>query len=105
MKVIYNVTVSVDVPVSEDWLDWMKNVHIPDVMATGKFLEAKISKVIGEEEGGKTYAVQYLCSCMEVYEEYRNEFANELQEDHTKRYGKHTAAFRTLLLVHESYSI
>lgn len=105
MKVIYNVTVSVDLPICEEWLDWMKNVHIPDVMATGMFLEAKISKVLGEEEGGKTYAIQYLCESMELYEEYQARCAPALQADHTKKYGSRTAAFRTLLLVHESYSV
>ena len=105
MKVIYNVTVSVDVDVSEDWLDWMKNVHIPDVMSTGMFEEARISKVLGEEEGGKTYAIQYLCGSMEVYEKYQRECAPRLQADHMKRYGNKTAAFRTLLHVHESYKV
>lgn len=103
MQVIYNVTVSVDLDAVDEWLDWMKKVHIPDVMKTEQFLEAKISKVLGHEEGGKTYAIQYLCESMEVYENYQKEFALALQADHTKRFGQKTAAFRTLLNVHETY--
>ncbi len=103
MKVIYNVTVSVDVDASHEWLEWMKQKHIPEVMETGMFLEAKISKVLGEESGGKTYAIQYLCESMEIYEIYQRKCAPSLQADHTKKYGNKTAAFRTLLVVHESY--
>lgn len=103
MQVIYNVTVSVDEDICEEWLTYMKELHIPDVMKTGQFIESKISKVIGHEEGGKTYAVQYLCANMETYDKYKNDFAPNLQADHTKKFGTKTAAFRTLLHVHKSF--
>ncbi len=104
MQVIYNVTVSVDIGVSDAWLKWMKEVHVPEVMETGFFLESKISKVLGHEEGGKTFAIQYLCESMEVYDRYQKEKAPALQADHTNKYGKSTVAFRTLLHVHQSFS-
>ena len=50
--ILYNVTVSIDPAVSSDWLEWMRSTHIPDVMATGCFVESRISRVQGEEEGG-----------------------------------------------------
>ncbi len=103
MQVIYNVTVSVDIHVSEEWLNWMQELHIPEVMNTGIFLESKISRVLGHEEGGITYAVQYLCPSMSEYERYQAEFALALQDDHMKRFGRFTAAFRTLLQVHKDF--
>ena len=42
MKVIYNVTVSIDYGASARWLDWMKRTHIPDVMKTGMFFRGQI---------------------------------------------------------------
>ena len=48
---LYNVTVSIDKSIKEDWVSWMKKKHIPDVMNTGCFLEARIARVHGEEEG------------------------------------------------------
>ena len=35
--IIYNVTVSVEESIKKDWLTWMQDVHIPEVMATGIF--------------------------------------------------------------------
>ena len=32
--IIYNVTVGVDKSIEADWLAWMKEVHIPDVIKT-----------------------------------------------------------------------
>ncbi|MEQ9302638.1 MAG: DUF4286 family protein, partial [Marinoscillum sp.] len=35
--ILYNITVNVQEGVQEDWLNWMKAVHIPEVMQTGCF--------------------------------------------------------------------
>jgi len=97
--IIYNVTVIIDADVSERWLKWMQEVHIPDVMATGKFIDGKLSRILAEEEGGKSYSVQYLCPDMETYEAYQKEDALALQKEHTDRYAGKFVAFRTLLNV------
>ena len=98
--IIYNVTVNIDHNVHDDWLDWMKQVHIPDVMATGLFLENKICKVLADQdEGGITYAIQYIAEDMETYERYQKEHAPRLQQEHSARYEGKFAAFRTLLEV------
>ena len=97
--ILYNVTVSIDHDVHEDWVEWMKKTHIPDVMATGHFLESRISKVHGEEEGGLTYAITYVSPSMQTLEEYQEKHAPRLQEEHSKIYGGKFVAFRTLLTV------
>lgn len=97
--IIYNVTVSIDEDVSVEWLKWMKEKHIPDVLKVGIFFEARICRVLAEEVGEFTYAIQYTCHDMESYERYRDEFAPALQEDAAKHYGGKFTAFRTLLEV------
>ena len=101
-KVLYNVTISIDPSIEEDWLDWMKNVHIPEVMKTGFFIENRICRIHAFEEGGLTYAVQYVAKSMQDLEIYREDYSPALQEDHTKRYQGKFDAFRTVLeIVHE----
>jgi hypothetical protein len=95
--VLYNVTVSVDSDIHEEWLQWMKTVHIPEVLNTGMFTENRICKVDGFEEGGVTYAVMYLAPDREHYNRYQSEFAPALQQSHTQRYGQRAVAFRTVL--------
>ena len=101
--VLYNVTVSIDPNVHEDWLNWMRTSHIPDVLETGCFIESRISRVHGEEEGGMTFAITYLAPSQELYDKYQEEFAAALQADHTNRYGGKFAAFRTTLSVIEEF--
>jgi hypothetical protein len=95
--ILYNVTVNVDNDVKEEWLSWMKNVHIPEILATGLFLDNRIFKVMVNEESGTTYSVQYTLSSIDDYERYKTEHAPRLQKDHAARYGNKTVAFRTLL--------
>ena len=80
--IIYNVTVSVDNEVHEMWLAWMRNTHLPEVMATGHFQDARICRVLSEGDSGATYAIQYTCTDMAAYERYRDEESMfELLED------------------------
>ena len=97
--IIYNVTVNIEDDVHTDWIAWMKEIHIPEVMNTGYFLENKIAKVITtqEDETGHTYAIQYTCNSMNDLDEYQKKCAPKLQEEHTARYSGKFVAFRTLL--------
>ncbi|MCB9186960.1 MAG: DUF4286 family protein [Flavobacteriales bacterium] len=95
--IIYNVTVNIDENVHDDWVKWMRDVHIPDVMATGFFLENRFARVLVEDQGGITYSIQYLCKNMADLEDYQREHAARLQSDHNRRYEGKFVAFRTLL--------
>ena len=95
--IIYNVTVNVENDIREEWLQWMKTKHIPDVMATGYFTENKICKVLVDEEQGTTYSIQYTAANMKDLEEYQRDHAPRLQKDHADKYAGKFVAFRTLL--------
>jgi len=95
--IIYNVTVIISKQAEEEWLHWMKTVHIPDVMNTGLFIENQISRILDGNEEGTSYAIQYKLKDMATFQEYQEKFAAALQKDHTERYKDRYAAFRTLM--------
>lgn len=95
--IIYNVTINIEDDVREEWLQWMKESHIPKVMKTGLFIENRICKLLSETEVGTTYAIQYTCKSMDDYTTYQQEHAPRLQQEHTQRYKDRFVAFRTLL--------
>lgn len=101
--ILYNVTVSIDANIQDEWLGWMRSTHIPQVMETGCFLESRISRVNGEEEGGVTYAITYLAPSEEILTTYQNEHAPALQADHSAKFAGKFAAFRTTLNVIEEF--
>ncbi|MEZ7925012.1 MAG: DUF4286 family protein, partial [Flavobacteriales bacterium] len=64
--IIYNVTVNIEESAQHEWLKWMNETHIADVLNTGMFTAAKMSKVLVEEQmGGVTYSIQYTCESQE----------------------------------------
>ena len=97
--IIYNVTCNVDQEISDEWLKWMKEIHIPEVMDTGIFISSQINKVLTGDDGGETYAIAYTCESMKDLHKYQLNFAPMLQQKHTDRYGNKVVAFRTLLEV------
>jgi hypothetical protein len=101
--IIYNVTCNVEKPLASEWLEWMKSVHIPEVMATGCFLENKILKLHNAEsdDEGINYAIQYTCNNIETLERYRSEFGPDLQAKTFEKYGNKVLAYRSVLEIIE----
>jgi len=98
--IIYNVTVNLDETIHADWLEWMKKVHIPDVLSTGLFIEHRMLKILSTEEGeGHTYSIQYTLESTLLLEKYMLEHAPRLQREHINRYRDKFVAFRTILQV------
>lgn len=101
---IYNVTINIDDEVKDEWFTWMES-HILDVLNTGKFVAAKLTEVLIEEEmGGTTYSVQYSAKTKEDIQNYYKEDAQRLRADGMRKFGDKMVAFRTeLRLIKEFY--
>ena len=96
--IIYNVTININDEAHDEWLRWMQQTHIPDMLATGKFSSARMIKVLVEEEmGGTTYSVQYRTDSKETLQRYYDEDAKRLRQDGLERFANKFVAFRTEL--------
>lgn len=97
---IYNVTSRVDAGIAEEWLAWMREEHIPRVLATGLFTHHRILHLLDTEEAdGQTFAVQYYTTTREGYERYLAEHAPELRGEAAERWGEAVLSFRTFMEV------
>lgn len=103
--ILYNVTVNVEEDVHDRWLVWMKEEHLPMVMATGKFIRFSMYKILDRQQGetGVTYSIQYLAENISDYEDYRDNHAPALQAETQKYFGGSFVAFRTVLQLEHSY--
>jgi hypothetical protein len=96
--ILYNVTTNIHESVHDQWLQWMQNKHIPELLATGKFSSARLVRVLVEEEmGGLTYAVQYTTDSKETLQRYYNEDAPRFRAEGLSLFGDKALAFRTEL--------
>ena len=95
--IIYNVTVNIDNDAHDTWLEWMKSVHIPDVVNTGCFTQGKIFRILVEEQQGISYSIQYSAPSMKEVDHYLENHAPRLRQDAHDKFGGKFTAFRTLL--------
>ena len=103
--IIYNVTTNIDESIHNEWLAWIK-AHIPQVLATGKFIEAKLTKVLVEEDlGGTTYSVQYRAKSREALDTYYKDDADRLRKEGLSKFADKMLAFRTELEIVDEYSV
>lgn len=103
--IIYNVTVSIDESIHNEWLIWIKE-HIPQVLGTGKFEKATLTRVLVEEElGGHTYSIQYRSYSREALDAYYKEDADKLRTDGLNKFADKMLAFRTELQIVDEYSV
>jgi len=99
---LYNVTVNIEDDAHDQWMEWMKSKHVPDVMATGCFVANRMLKVLSEiENNGTTYSLQYYFNRMEEYVRYQDKFAKGLQAEQQAQFEGKFVAFRTLLEIVE----
>jgi predicted transport protein len=98
-RIIYNVTVNVENEVRDEWVAWMRDIHIPDVMRTGKFVDYRFTQVMVEEESGSTYSIQYMAASIGDLKDYQNNHAPALQREHSEKFPNKYVAFRTILKV------
>lgn len=94
---LYNVTIILDETAEASWLEYMRSTHIPEVLATGKFLSNRLLKVIDSPNEGVTYCSQYVVENMDDYNTYQAEFAPALQQDLNTRFENQFVAFRSLM--------
>ena len=96
--ILYNITINIHESVHDQWMQWMQEKHINDVLATGKFSSARMVKVLIEEEmGGTTYSLQFTTVNKETLQRYYDEDAPRLREEGLRLFGDKMLAFRTEL--------
>lgn len=95
--IVYNITIKILPHIEKEWIKWQKDEHIPDIMASGNFLEYKFYKLLDEDDEGITYVLQYFATSPEQYHEYINKSAPILREKAIKKWGDKFIAFRTVM--------
>lgn len=98
--IIYNVTTKVAWPISEAWVQWMQDIHIPEILGTGCFEKHQFAKILEvDEEDGPTYTVQYHAATIEKYQQYINQYSQNFKQEILAKWSDQIVAFRSLMEV------
>jgi hypothetical protein len=97
---VYNITIKIVPEIEKEWLEWQRQEHIPDVMASGRFSEYKFYRLLEQEEpDGITYIIQYFSPSLDDYNRYIEDTAPRLRKKALDRWGNKFIAFRTIMEV------
>jgi hypothetical protein len=95
---LYNVTVGIDKDSETEWLQYIREKHIPAVLNTGMFVNARMYKVLHDQDDGTiSYSIQYFAETIDQFQQYLEVFAPVLIEEHRKKFNNKHVAFMTLL--------
>jgi hypothetical protein len=96
--IIFNITVNISHSAETEWLTYMKNKHIPEIMATNLPMEVKLLRLLTEiDNEGATYTSQFSFRTMEDFLAYQTDYQADLQEKHHQTFNGQYVSFRTLL--------
>lgn len=95
--ILYNVTYNIEQEIEEDWIGWMKIVHIPKIMATGFFSSVRLYRLLNVEDEGTTFSLQFMTDSLDKVQDFLEYAAQPLAYEHNTRYKNKHIAFRTVL--------
>lgn len=97
---IYNVTTKVHTTIQNEWLQWLQEEHIPEIIKTGCFTSTSILQLLETDDTeGPTFAVQYKADSKGLYNQYMEKFAGIMRQRSFDKWGDKVIAFRSLMQV------
>lgn len=96
---VYIVTINIKRQVEDEWLKWMKEEHIPDIMNSGFFIGFEIFKVVipDTHSDEAVYQFHYRFNSIDDYYQYAEKAAPELQRKHSEKFPGKFKASRAIL--------
>lgn len=86
-----------DEDIHEEYIKYMTNVHMPEVMASGKFTDCHLLRLTEPVNEGVTYCAQYITDEVEKLADYRKNHSPKLQQLMQQKFGERLVSFRSVL--------
>ena len=98
--IIYNVTIRPELQIADDWLQWLLEEHIPEVLQTKCFFDYRVARLLDTDESeGPTYVIQYYAESKADYNRFIELHASDLRKKSFEKWGEQFIAFRTVMEV------
>jgi len=98
--IIYNVTKQVSWTVHEEWLEWLRTEHLPQMEVSELFDFCQVVKLLElDDVAGPTYAIQYYASFSSEADDYRRRLLADTRTQETGRWGEMVYSFSTMMEV------
>lgn len=98
--ILYNVTIKVHISIQQDWIKWLKEEHVKDILATECFTHYKVLQLLEiDNSEGPTYAIQYFAESKALYNRYIEKYAEKMRTKSYEKWGDKFIAFRSVMQI------
>jgi predicted nucleic-acid-binding protein len=98
--VIYNVTYALADGIHQEWLSWMRETHIREIIETGLYERYQLVKLLDiNEEESATYAVQLYAETKAKHLEFMMEHETAFRLKSSRQWGNEVMSFGTLMQI------
>ncbi len=95
--IVYNVTINILAEKEAEFVAWMKNTYIPEVMKTGFFFEYRFLRLLQNQEDGINFAAQFHTEGMEKMLHFDKVHAKQIDDLLYDTFRDEYISFRSLL--------
>ncbi|MFN5421810.1 MAG: DUF4286 family protein [bacterium] len=96
--IIYNITYSVPKSKEKEWLIWMQEVHIPEIMEKGNYVTHQLVKLLEvQDEDAAAFAVQFYAETKEKHLEFTVQHQASFKLKSSREWGQEVLSFSTLM--------
>lgn len=101
----FSVSILVNHSVEQDWIKWMKDIHIKEIIETKCFKKAQFCKVHHEtkQEGATNYNVVFFADSQQDIIHFYDKYDKDFQKKVFDLYQQNVIFFRTELEFVEFY--
>jgi Domain of unknown function (DUF4286) len=98
--IVYNISIQIDPLIENEWVQWQKQEHIPEIMSSAQFTDYKFYRLLEQDETESIfYVMQFFAASESHYKKYIQEYAGNLRQKTFDRWGDKFIAFRTVMEV------
>lgn len=95
--IIYSVTYAIEDRIESEWITFMKEHHLPQLMNSGHFEDYTFSKIRAQEKTDTAFNLQLKFLNEARLKTYLSDFQRELEQAMHAKYQGRYASFSTIL--------
>jgi hypothetical protein len=96
--ILYNITYNIDKEIDNEWVNWLRDYYLPEVMGGGQFVQYKVYRLLKtEDDGSINYALQFFCESIESLNDFLENRAPALSQQLMEKFRHRHVAFMTVL--------
>lgn len=99
---IYNTTFIVSNDSYGKWINWVKDVHIPNIQNDSSFSDIQLVRVLNNDSGPeKSYSLQFKVDSVAYLDRWMKVMEPQIQKDLMLKFGTEVLFFSTILEIME----